>query len=130
MAALMASGTIADIVIAVMVLEGFLLFALRSRVGEVHGYEIFAMLAAGLFLVLALRATLTGAGWQWVAVFLAAAFVSHLLDLWRQIHQRQKLNLNWADANSDHAATSAIDFTLSDGKTFDRSPRHHTAPPA
>lgn len=85
----MQSGTIADIVIAVMIVEGLLLFALRSRLRNFRAYDVIAMLAAGLFLVLALRATLTGAGWQWVAIFLTAAFVAHVLDLWRQLHQRQ-----------------------------------------
>ncbi len=89
MSQLMQSGAIADIVIAVMIVEGLLLFALRSRLARLQGYDIFAMLGAGLFLVLALRATLTGAGWQWVAIFLAAAFAAHVLDLWRQLLRRQ-----------------------------------------
>lgn len=86
---LMQTGAIADIVIAVMIVEGLLLLALRSRLRNFRAYEVIAMLAAGLFLVLALRATLTGAGWQWVAIFLTAAYVAHALDLWRQLHQRQ-----------------------------------------
>jgi len=89
MTQLMQSGTIADVVIAVMIAEGLLLFALKSRFPGIRGLDVIAILAAGLFLVLALRATLTGAGWQWVAIFLTAAFVAHLLDLWRQLHQRQ-----------------------------------------
>lgn len=89
MAALMTSGTIADIVIAVMIVEGLALFALRSRFRDFRAYDVAGMLGAGIFLVLALRATLTGAGWPWVAVFLTAAFAAHLLDLWRQLYRRQ-----------------------------------------
>lgn len=85
MAALFESGTIADLIIAVMVIEGLALIALRSRFRGVRVADIVAMLAAGLFLVLALRATLTGAGWPWIAVFLAAAFAAHLLDLRRRL---------------------------------------------
>jgi hypothetical protein len=89
MTQLMQSGMIADIVIGVMIVEGLLLLALRSRWRNFRTTDVVGMLAAGLFLVLALRATLTGAGWPWVAIFLTAAFVAHGLDLWRQLHQRQ-----------------------------------------
>jgi hypothetical protein len=88
MAALMTSGTIADIVIIVMIVEGLVLYAFRSRFRGVGFYDVAAMLGAGLFLVLALRATLTGAGWQWVALFLTAAFAAHLFDVWRQLYRR------------------------------------------
>ena len=89
MSQLMQSGTIADIVIAVMIVEGLLLFALRARLYRLQGYDIIAMLGAGLFLVLALRAALIGAGWPGVAIFLTAAFAAHGLDLWRQLQQRR-----------------------------------------
>jgi hypothetical protein len=88
MTSLMQSGTIADIVLAVMVVEGLLLWALRSRLKNFHAYDLIAMLAAGFFLVLALRAALTGAGWHWIALCLAGALVAHLLDLWRQLQPR------------------------------------------
>jgi hypothetical protein len=35
----------------------------------------------GAFLVLALRAALTGAAWPWIALPLALAFPAHLADL-------------------------------------------------
>ena len=88
MAALFESGAIADIVIAVMAVEGLLLVLLRSRIRDVRISDVAGMLAAGLFLVLALRAALTGAGWQWIAICLTAAFVAHLLDLRRQLRGR------------------------------------------
>lgn len=88
MAGLFESGAIADIVIAVMAAEAIVLIALRSRIRHVHISDVAGMLAAGIFLVLALRAALTGAGWQWIAVFLATAFAAHLLDLRRQLRGR------------------------------------------
>lgn len=88
MAALFDSGAIADLIIAVMVIEGLVLIALRSRFPNVRVADVVGMLAAGLFLVLALRATLTGAGWPWVAAFLTAAFAAHLFDLRRRLARR------------------------------------------
>ncbi len=88
MATLFDSGAIADLIIAVMVIEGLVLIALRSRLRNVNVPDIVGMLAAGLFLVLALRATLTGAGWPWVAAFLTAAFAAHLFDLRRRLARR------------------------------------------
>ena len=88
MTALMQSGALADIVIAVMVLEGLLLLALRrSRWRSLRTGDVISMLAAGLFLVLALRAALTGAGWPWIAVSLTAAFIAHVVDLRRQLQR-------------------------------------------
>lgn len=87
MASLFDSGMIADIVIAVMAAEAILLAAMRSRTGHIRISDIAGMLAAGVFLVLALRAALTGAGWPWIAVFLTAAFAAHVLDLRRQLRR-------------------------------------------
>jgi steroid 5-alpha reductase family enzyme len=88
MAALMSSTTMADIVIVVMIVEGLALYAFRSRLRSVGFVDIAGMLGAGLFLVLALRATLTGAGWPWVALCLSAAFAVHLFDMWRRLSRR------------------------------------------
>lgn len=88
MTALIQSGAIADIVLAVMVVEGLLLWALRSRLRNFRAFDIVAILGAGIFLVLALRAALTDAGWHWIALCLTGAFVVHALDLWRQLQHR------------------------------------------
>ena len=40
--------------------------------------------APGVFLLLALRMALTGAGWAWIAVFLAASFPFHIADIVRR----------------------------------------------
>jgi len=76
------SGHIADVVIAVMVLEALVLAVAaraRSRI-----WSLSAMLAGllpGLFLVLALRAALVQASPLWIAAALSAALVTHLLDM-------------------------------------------------
>jgi hypothetical protein len=49
--------------------------------------EALAFLLAGACLMLALRAALVGASWEWVAAPMAGAGVAHLLDLrlrWRR----------------------------------------------
>jgi hypothetical protein len=89
MAGLFESGAIADIVIAVMAMEAIVLIALRARIRHFQLSDVAGMLAAGIFLVLALRAALTGAGWQWIATFLTCAFAAHLLDLRRVLRGRQ-----------------------------------------
>ena len=76
------SGRMADIVIAVMVLEalGFA-FAARARPRHWSLGVMLAGLLPGVFLVLALRAALVQASSLWIALALSAALVSHLLDV-------------------------------------------------
>jgi hypothetical protein len=85
---LFASGRVVDLVLALMVLEGALLFWLRRRSARgVPVGEMLAFLLAGACLLLALRAALVGASWPWVALPLAGAFAAHLTDLglrWRR----------------------------------------------
>ena len=76
------SGRVADIVVAVMVLEALALIAIRVIKGRGFAVRyVISNLMAGLFLVLALRAALTGAAWPWIAASLSAAFVAHIADL-------------------------------------------------
>ena len=73
---LFARGHAADVVLAVMLAE---LAALT-----VSGWPLrqaLLRLLPGALMILALRAALTGAGWQWVALALALAFPAHLADL-------------------------------------------------
>jgi hypothetical protein len=85
MAGMFASGRIVDAVIALMVLEALLLAWLHLRRGRgLAPADLLANLAAGLFLLLALRAALVGAAWPWIAASLAAALVAHLADLARR----------------------------------------------
>jgi hypothetical protein len=80
---LFASGRIVDLILALMIAEyiGLWLYLGRSVVAlRLAGY-----LASGAFLLLALRVALTDGGWIWIAVFLAASFAVHLLDLRRRL---------------------------------------------
>jgi hypothetical protein len=72
-------GLIADIVVAVLALEAVVLafFVRRSPAFP----QLLAGLAAGLCLVLALRAALTNSGWQSLAVFLTLSFLAHAIEL-------------------------------------------------
>lgn len=85
---LFASGRVVDLALAVVAIEAALLVWHRRRYGRgVPAAELFAFLAAGACLMLALRAALVGASWWWVAAPMAGAGVAHLLDLrlrWRR----------------------------------------------
>ena len=80
------SGTLLiDIVIAVTVIEWVLLSWWHRRTG--HGIpmsELRATLLAGLYLMMALRASMVSAPWYVVALLLLAAGLSHASDLWRR----------------------------------------------
>ncbi len=82
MEALIASGRIADIILVVMLLEAIAVGVLvkwRSAAFEIPGH--LAGLAAGGFLVLALRAALIGSGWFQIAVFLAFSLAAHSTEV-------------------------------------------------
>ncbi|WP_298301247.1 hypothetical protein [uncultured Erythrobacter sp.] len=71
-----ANGHAADLVLAVLALEAAWL--------KVRGWsiaKIIGLVGPAVFIVLALRAALVGAGWEWVAILLALSFPLHLLDL-------------------------------------------------
>jgi hypothetical protein len=38
-----------------------------------------------MFLLFALRAALTGAGWIWVCLWITLSLPAHLADLWRRL---------------------------------------------
>ncbi|WP_233548337.1 hypothetical protein [Aurantiacibacter zhengii] len=77
-----ASGHAVDVVLAVVALE-FLWLAFR------HGRAVDAalMLLPAAFILLGLRAALTGAPWYWVAIPLTLAFPAHLADLVRRMRR-------------------------------------------
>lgn len=80
MSALFASGRAVDIVLMVMLVEAaVLIFRRRTAAATI----VLAFLPGALIL-LGVRAALTGAGWQWVALALAASFPAHLLDVRRR----------------------------------------------
>lgn len=82
-----ASGLVADIVLAVMAAEALGMMVLKGRdwpASRVAAH--LAGLCAGAFLVLALRAALTGTGWPAIALFLSLSFLAHAAELilrWR-----------------------------------------------
>ncbi len=76
---LFASGHAVDIVLAVMLVEAAVLIARRGAAATI----VLAFLPGALIL-LAVRAALTGTGWPWVALALAASFPAHLADLHRR----------------------------------------------
>lgn len=82
------SGLAADLVAGLICIEALWLAWRHHRTGQgPRPVEALAMLGAGLGLVFALRCSLTGAPWPWVALWLSAAGLAHGLDL-RQRHRR------------------------------------------
>ena len=63
-----------------MVAEWLILTRLRGW----RGGEAGLRLLPGALMLLALRAALTGAGWPWIALALAASFPAHLADIARR----------------------------------------------
>lgn len=76
MPGLFASGHAADVILAVLLVEGVLLIR-RGR----QMLEAVAILLPAALIVLGLRAALVDASWPWIAVPLALAFPAHLWDL-------------------------------------------------
>lgn len=77
MESLFASGHAADLVLAVLALEGlWLRLARRWSLGA-----ITRLLGPAVLIVIGLRAALVGADWWWIALPLAASLPLHLIDL-------------------------------------------------
>lgn len=76
-AVLFASGHAADIVLTVIAVE-FLWLVAR---GGWSARDALLRLLPGALMVVALRASLVGADWQWIALPLMASLPVHLLDL-------------------------------------------------
>jgi hypothetical protein len=74
------SGRAIDLVLAFMVVELVVLLWRRRRAR----IDVFLALAPGACLLIALRAALTGAGWMWIAAFVALSLPAHLADLARR----------------------------------------------
>lgn len=85
MAELFASGRFIDLILAVVVTEAAgLAFYWRSAKRGIAPADLLPNLCAGGFLLLALRLSLGGAGWQSCCGSLAAAGVAHLIDVFRR----------------------------------------------
>jgi hypothetical protein len=74
-----------DIVISVTLIEWAALYFWHRRTGRgVAMSEVRLTLLAGLYLMLAVRASMTAAPWYVVALLLLAAGLSHAADLLRR----------------------------------------------
>jgi hypothetical protein len=83
--ALFASGNVALLILAGMVVEGCALTAWHRRTGRgVAPGDFLANLVSGMFLLLAMRLALGGAWFGWVGACLLGALVGHATDLWRR----------------------------------------------
>ncbi|MDC7784601.1 hypothetical protein PQJ75_04065 [Rhodoplanes sp. TEM] len=79
---LFASGRVVDLILALVALETIGLALLHRSTGRLPRLAVLLPnLAAGAFLLLAVRAALVGADWVWVAASLLGALVAHLADL-------------------------------------------------
>jgi hypothetical protein len=89
MTELFSTGLIADIMLAFMALEAMLLVMIYRKTGRGFTWRsVFWMLFPGACLVLALRAALTGAPWQWLALAVCVSLIAHL----GYLHQRLRNN--------------------------------------
>ena len=83
MAELFSSGRIIDLILALVAIEVAALPWLLKRLGsDIRTPDLLPNLAAGIALMLAVKLSLIGAPWHWLAATLGAALIAHLLDLW------------------------------------------------
>lgn len=85
MAQLFIDGQIADLVLAVMLLEAVVLTVWHRLSGKgIAPPDLLPSLLGGVGLVLALRCAITGTGWEWIAFSLGLALIGHVVDLARR----------------------------------------------
>lgn len=91
-----ANGLIVDIIFGLMALEALALLSLRRLLGRGPSpLAILTSLAAGFFLLVALRFALTGGPWQAIAAALLGSLLAHTADTW----------LRWSGTDASTAAT-------------------------
>ena len=89
MAAWVAGGAFVDAVIAFTLAEAIALAVWHRATGRGLAAADWAPnLAAGLCLMLALRAALAGAAWPWIVAALAGSGLAHAADLRRRLGRR------------------------------------------
>jgi hypothetical protein len=82
-------AAIVDFAIAFALVETLVLVLRHRRTGRgIPPADLLPNIAAGLCLMLALRAALAQAAWGWVVLPLAASGVAHALDLRRRLRSR------------------------------------------
>jgi hypothetical protein len=80
--ALFAGGRVIDLILALMAVEAVALAVFHYMTGRgIAPVRLLPNLLAGAFLMLALRASLTGAGTTAIGSWLALGLVGHLADL-------------------------------------------------
>ena len=70
------TGHAVDLVLAFMAVEAVVLVIMKRR-----ALTVVLTILPGAVMMLALRAALTGADWQWVAIWLTVSLPLHLADL-------------------------------------------------
>ena len=81
-AAALRSGLVIDLIVLLVLAEALLLWWLRRRLGRGPGLgAVWPTLVSGVLLLMVARAALTEAPWQILALLLALAGLSHVLDL-------------------------------------------------
>jgi hypothetical protein len=82
---LFSSGDIVALILAVLGAEIAALFLWHKRGNRPARFSRLVTAALpGIFLLLALRSALRDEDWTVVALWLAASFPAHLIDLWRR----------------------------------------------
>jgi hypothetical protein len=82
---LFSSGRIADLILALMMLEALILVVLAARVSRgIAMLDVLWNILAGAGLMLALRGALVGLHWGWIATPLLLALGFHGVDVWRR----------------------------------------------
>ncbi|WP_058556948.1 hypothetical protein [Thiohalocapsa sp. ML1] len=85
------SGLVVDLIMLLVLAEALLLWWLRRRFRRGPGLgPVWPTLVSGVLLLLVARAALTGATWQSIALLLALAGLSHLLDLVLRARRRDR----------------------------------------
>jgi hypothetical protein len=86
MGELFANGRIVDLILLLMLGEAVALGAHHSLTKKgLKPVDVLIALIPGACLLLALRGALTDAHWISIALWLAAAFITHLADLWQRL---------------------------------------------
>ena len=82
MSGLFATGHVVDLLLAVVFAEAVFIAMYRGKTGRgVRLREVAGSLFTGVFLLLALRCALVGESSYWIASWLLAAVLAHLVDL-------------------------------------------------
>ena len=84
------SGRACDVALLCILLEAIYLLVQSGKRGALAPGAVFGQLAAGAFLLLAVREALVGADYRWIAVLLTLSFPAHLYDLMRRRREKAR----------------------------------------